>query len=573
MHPTSIAKDQGSSTSSLAISASAKDEATPAPAHASKDEQELSKLKVFSILVMMGLLMLLVALDKTIIGVALPSISSEFHSLDDIGWYGSAYMATNAALQLVWGRIYKCNPVKPIFIAAVIIFETGSALCGAAPNSKALIIGRAIAGAGGAGIINGVISIIMAVVPLEKRPMVQASLGGVFGGAAALGPLLGGAFTQKVSWRWCFYINLPFAVVALIPVIFFLDGKKTADKGKKMLPFKQQIRQIDPIGTVLVLGSVVCLVLALQWGGQPSSGTTLSSWNTPRVIALLAVFSVTLLAFIAWQIYMQDAALLPPKIFVKRTVLGSFWYMWFFAASMTVIFFYVPVWFQVVQGVAPIQSSYRTLASIAPFVVASIVGGVVTKKTGHYAPPMLTAPVLGAVGAGLITTWTPATTTAQWSGYQIIYGIGMGFAMTGASLAVQTTLPQPEVPLAIGALFFGREMGSAVFVAAAENLLSTRLVKSLEQIPQLQGRAAELAQSGASEIRKAVEGLGDNVLQEVVEAFNKSLRHVWYLALAVTLATILPFFLIKWLNINEVGKQRAAEKAAAQEKAKIAGEP
>ncbi|GAK62708.1 SGE1 [Moesziomyces antarcticus] len=527
-------------------------------------EGELSKLKILSILIMMGLLMFLVALDKTIIGVALPSISNEFHSLKDIGWYGSAYMATNAALQLVWGRVYKSNPVKPIFLAAVVIFETGSAICGAAPNSKALIVGRAIAGAGGAGITNGVISIVMAVVPLEKRATVQAAMGSVFGVASAMGPLLGGALTENVSWRWCFYINLPFAVVALVPVIFFLDGSKTADKGKKMLPFLEQIRQIDPLGALLILGSIVCLVLALQWGGQASSTTDLSSWNTPRVIALLVVFGVTLLAFVAWQMYMQDRALLPPSIFVERSVLGSFWYMWFFAGSMTVIFYYVPVWFQVVQGVAPIQSSYRTLATIVPFVVASILGGVVTKKTGYYTPPMLLPPVLGAVGLGLISTWGPNASRAAWAGYQVMYGIGMGAAMTGSSLAVQAALPHSEVPIAIGAVFFAREMGSAVFVATAENLLSSQLVKGLQQVAELRDGSVQLAQSGPSQIRSAAQSLGDGVLEEVIRIFNAALRHVWYLALALTLATVVPFFLIRWLNVNEVAKERAAEREAAK---------
>lgn len=507
------------------------------------------------------------ALDKTIIGVALPSISSEFHSLNDVGWYGSAYMATTAAFQLVWGRIYRANPVKPTFLIAVLIFEVGSAVCGATPSSKGFIVGRAIAGAGGAGIMNGAISILMAVAPFEKRAAVQAGFGAVFGIASALGPLLGGAFTQRVSWRWCFYINLPFAVVAILPVIFFLDGKKTADKGKVTPPLKQQIRQIDPIGVILVLGSIVCLVLALQFGGQASSAVSLSSWNTPRVIALLVVFAITLLGFIAWQIYMQDRALLPPKVFVERSVLGSFWYMWFLAASMTVLFYYVPIWFQVVKGQTPIRSSYSTLASIVPFCGSSIMGGIIVKKTGHYAPPMILPPVIGSIGAGLITTWTSTSPEAKWAGYQVLYGLGMGVGMTGASLAVQAVLPPQDVPLGIAAVFFAREMGSAVFVAAAENLLSAGLVKGLEQIPELKGRAAQLAQSGVAEIRHAVQGMGDQMVGETIEAFNAALRNVWYLVVALTVAMILPFFLIKWLNLNKIGKERAQQAEAAKKEA------
>lgn len=563
--PAPVASDRTSIASSYEIK---KEGVATAPVETqSEEKEELSKMRVTLILGMAMLLMFCVALDKTIIGVAIPSISSEFRSLDDIGWYGSAYMMTTAALQLVWGRIYRCNPVKPVFLTAILIFEVGSAVCGAAPTSKAFIIGRAIAGAGGAGITNGLISIIMAIVPLDKRANVMASVGAIFGVASALGPLLGGAFTQNVSWRWCFYINLPFAAVAILPVIFLLDGNKTTDKHKKMLPLRQQFLQLDPIGAVLVLGSVISLTLALQFGGAASSDSTSSSWGEPRVIALLVVFSVTLIGFVGWQMYMQDRALLPPKVFTQRSVLGAFWYMWFFAASMTIIFYYVPLWFQVVQGVSPIQSSYRTLASISPFVASSIIGGIIAKKTGHYAPQLLVSPVVGSIGLGLITTWSASTSEAKWAGYQVLYGLGMGFGMTSSSLAVQAALPPMEAPLGVAALFFSREMGSAIFIAAGENLLSARLVKGLEQIPELKDRAAQLAQTGTAELRNAVEGLGANVLEEVIKTFNAALRHVWYLALALTVAAIVPFLLIEWLNLNTVAKQHAQDAAAAKKEA------
>lgn len=163
----------------------------------------ISGFKRYTIIACLVLAMFLVSLDRTILGVAVPRITDEFHSLDDVAWYFSAYSIANAALQLVWGRIYKFNPAKTCFIISVLLFEVGSAVCGAAPNSIALIIGRAIAGAGAAGIFSGCIQIVMALVPLEKRPVFQASFGAVFGAASAIGPLLGGAFTQKVSWRWC----------------------------------------------------------------------------------------------------------------------------------------------------------------------------------------------------------------------------------------------------------------------------------------------------------------------------------------------------------------------------------
>lgn len=145
--------------------------------------------------------------DRTIIATAVPHITNQFHSLNDVSWYASAYLLTSAATQLLWGRIYTFYSTKAIFLAAIVIFETGSALCGGAPNSVAFIVGRAIAGMGSAGIFSGLTIIITHIVPLRKRPIYVGLMGSMFGISSVVGPLLGGAFTDNVSWRWCFYIK------------------------------------------------------------------------------------------------------------------------------------------------------------------------------------------------------------------------------------------------------------------------------------------------------------------------------------------------------------------------------
>ena len=219
------------------------------------------------------LALFLVALDGTIIATAIPSITDDFNSRSDVGWYGSAYLLTNCSFQLIFGRIYTFYSPKWVFFSAIGIFKVGSAICGDAQSSTAFIIGMAVAGSVASGIFNGGIIIIVHSVPLHKRPAYSGNFGVVFGLSSVLGPLLGGALTQHLSWRWCFLINLPTGAVAVVALLFILKLPSSLNRDNP--PLKEQIRHLDPLGTFFFLPRSFACFWHCSGADQPTLGAML----------------------------------------------------------------------------------------------------------------------------------------------------------------------------------------------------------------------------------------------------------------------------------------------------------
>lgn len=280
-----------------------------------EDESKyLSGLKLWTLSFGLCLTTFVIALDNTIIATAIPKITSVFNSLDDVGWYGSSYLLTTTSLQPSFGRIYTYFDVKFTYLIALIIFEIGSVICAAATSSPMFIIGRAIAGTGAAALFSGGMTIIGFSVPLRKRAIYIAALSSMFGIASVVGPILGGAFTDRLSWRWCFWINLPFGGISLAVVYFFFSNP---ERKYSHIPIRDRIRNIDIVGSALLICAIVSLLLALQWGGFAYP------WSDSRVWGTLLGFGLTISAFFVVQSYQGERATIPVRVFKQRTILVS----------------------------------------------------------------------------------------------------------------------------------------------------------------------------------------------------------------------------------------------------------
>jgi MFS family permease len=440
--------------------------------------------------------------------------------------------------QLVMGKLYKLFPAKPLFIACSALFELGSFICGVSPNSVAFIVGRAIAGVGTAGIFSGVMVVMFHIIPLQQRPMYQGLFAAVFAVASVLGPLLGGVFTDHVTWRWCFYINLPIGAVSIAITVWLLQ-LRNQELEPWASEWKGKLLQLDPIGNLTFFVAIVCLILALQWGGAQYP------WSDARVIAMLVLSSVLLLTFIAVQVWRQESATVPPRIVKQRSIAASILFTFFNGGAMMLVLYYLPIWFQAVQGVSATQSGIRLLPMILPTVLCAILAGGLITKIGYCNPFFILSSILMPGGAGMLATLTPISGTAQWLGYQIILGIGLGFGAQQPLTMVQTILTKRDVAVGSSVMMFFRFLGSAIFLPVGQNIFITGLVDELAGLPNIDPKT--VIDAGATDLRKLLAG---DELQALLYGYNAALAKVFYAVAATAAVTILGSILVEWRSLK-----------------------
>jgi len=275
------------------------------------------------------------------------------------------------------------------------------------------------------------------------------------------------------------------------------------------LSAKAQIKNLDPLGIFFFVPSIVCLILALQWGG------TTSPWSAPKIIGLLVAFAILFGFFIAVEALMPETAMAPGRVVLNRSVAGAMAFMFLISGCLMSIIYYLTIWFQAAKGDTAIHSGVSTIPMVLAMVIMAIPIAIFTQKIGYYVPALLLAPVFCATGAGLLSTLTPSSNHSHWFGYQVLFGFGLGCGFQTSTLVPQTVLKRADVPLGMAMVFFMQQLGGSIFLSVSQNIFTSKLVNRLSGVAGLD--AEVIVNTGATDLRRVVPA---SQLSTVVDALS-----------------------------------------------------
>lgn len=495
------------------------------------------------ILVVMGGLMagmFLAALDQSIVGTALPRITSELGGLDKLSWVVTAYMLTSTASTPLWGKISDLYGRKLIFQAAIIAFLVGSLLAGFAQNMEQLIAFRAVQGLGGGGLFALALATMGDVVPPRERGRYGGYFGAVFGTSSVLGPVLGGWFADGPGWRWIFFINVPIGIAALVITSAALR-----------IPHVRRDHAVDYLGAATIVAAVSSFLLFTTWAG-PNLG-----WGSPLALTLVGAGVVLSVLFVFVESRASEP-IIPLELFKISVFSTSNLYGFIIGFAMFGTMIFMPLYLQVVGGMSPTKSGLAMLPMVVGLFSTSISSGIMMSRTGRYKA----YPIIGAttVAFALYLLSRLDVTSPYWHAglAMLVFGAGLGFTMQIIVTVVQNSVDRRHMGAATSSVAFFRSMGGTFGAAVFGAILSSRLATHM---------AAEFggqAPAGGVDISNSVEtiqGLPEPTHGKVLEAFALSLHDVFLWAIPVVIVAFAVSFFIREVPLKS--RETPSEPAAA----------
>jgi EmrB/QacA subfamily drug resistance transporter len=499
-----------------------------------------------TLIVFAGLLlgMLLAALNQTIVATALPDIVADLGGFEHYSWVFSAYMLASTVTVPLYGKLSDVYGRRPFFLLAIVLFMVGAVVSGLAPSMTVLILGRAIQGLGAGGLIPLAMAVIGDLIAPRERGKWQGLTGAVFGVASVVGPATGGWISDNASWRWAFFVSLPFGLLALVVV----------QRGFTMEPSHSD-HSIDYTGAALLTAGLSAGLLATVWGG------TQYPWGSAQIVGMFVVSAAVLVGFVAWERRAREP-ILPLDLFRNRTFAASQVALFFIGSAMFGTILYIPLFVQGVLGESATSSGAILTPLMLALIGASVLAGQIVSRTGHYKAVLLTSPVVLTVGFWLLSRLDAHSTLHETTRDMIVVGIGLGLGMSTFVLVVQNAVPRSMMGVATASTQFFRTIGATIGVTVMGAMLTTNLQDELAtrlspaQLDELGGAASPgaLVSGGAA-------GLSASAASALRDALGAAIQPVFALGVPLMLAALAATFFVERRELRRTVRDEPAEPA------------
>ncbi|OOF90580.1 hypothetical protein ASPCADRAFT_519135 [Aspergillus carbonarius ITEM 5010] len=515
-----------------------------APLDTSPPPPKRSHLRTTSIILILCLTLFISALDQTIISTAIPSITQSLNSASGYTWIGASYLLSMCAANPIWIRTSDIWGRKPALLSAILIFAIGSLLAALSTTMPMLITGRAIQGLAGGGLMSLVNIVISDLFSMRHRALYISATALVWVLAGTTGPVIGGALSQYVSWRWCFWINLPVCGGAFLIVLFFLELHNPRT------PVWEGIKAVDWLGSISILAVVVLLLLGLDFGGVSFA------WSSPTVICMVVVGGLLIGVFLFVERKVARFPLMDLRVFHTWENIAVMMVAAAHSMATRGSEYYLPFYFQSVRGASPTWSGVMVLPMMGAASVCDVVVGVVVHRTGRYREVIWGGAGLLALGTGLYVLLGVDSSMGMVVGFQVVGGVGLSLLLSTPMLAIQNTVGQGEVAVATATLGFVRSVATSLSIVLGGVVFQDSMVVRQGGLVEA-GLDGELVRAfGGYDAAANVEligTIGDEMQRRAVrEAYAWSIRNMFILYTAAAAVGVLACpFVKQWFMSKE----------------------
>ncbi|KAF2836439.1 MFS general substrate transporter [Patellaria atrata CBS 101060] len=486
---------------------------------------------------------LMAALDATSISVALPIMARLLNgSAIEAFWAGTSFLLTSTVFQPIIGSFSHIFGRKLLIYISLALFGAGVIVAAVADNFTVILVGRSVQGIGGGGIICLTEMTVTDMVPLRERGKWFSFLSSMWAIGTVTGPLLGGGFSQNVTWRWIFWINLPFIGIGLAMIILFLNLHQQTSS------FLAKLRRVDWLGMVLFLSSSTGFLIPITWGGVQYA------WSSWRTLVPLILCSIGMLLFVLYEAKLASEPLIRLSVFSNRTANINFSASFIHGLILWCVLYYLPLYYEAVKGYTPILAGVSLFPQTFTVAPAATITGAAIAITGRYRWALWSGWFLTVFGLGLLTYLKTSTSTPAWVFINLVSGLGTGILFPAMSLAIQAASSNADQAYAVNMFSFVRAFGQTVGVAIGGVIFQNQMRRKMLAFPQLAPFASEYSRDASGLVQILKQMPEGQFKHDLRVSYTDGLRYVW-----IVMAVLAGLVMVANLFVEGLALDRALE--------------